>query len=244
MPRRLFGSDPFEHLIGELRLATIFKMGGELLGGETAPGTEEYLTYKQKRRVVLCAVTLSSFLRQFESGDEEEFEADMHREAAILQKAPIGVALIWTCGYIYEHKGLQALGGIDAVSSNARQAVHQAAANMRVATAAIKTYRAFRADVKGERDKEKEKEKGKEKEKEEAAGGAVGGSSGSSAGAGAVGADAGTAGSQAEGGASSNHSSGEGVRMRDSRSVCLPPLTCVRVIHTPRRGYGIGFRAL
>merc|ERR1719399_635293 len=52
----LFGSEPFEHLIGELRLATIFKMGGDLLGGggESQPGSEQYLAYKQKRREVLC----------------------------------------------------------------------------------------------------------------------------------------------------------------------------------------------
>ena len=78
----LFGSEPFEHLIGELRLATIFKIGGDLMGGgEMVAGSEEYLTYKQKRREVLCAVTLSSLLRQFECGDEVEFEQEMHTQA-------------------------------------------------------------------------------------------------------------------------------------------------------------------
>ena len=33
----------------------------------------------------------------------------MHGQAKALQAAPLGEALIWTCGYIYENKGLQAL---------------------------------------------------------------------------------------------------------------------------------------
>ena len=73
----LFGSEPFEPLIGELHLATRFALGGE--------ADEQYLAYKQKRREVLCALTLAGLLRQFEWGDEEEFESDMHREAAILR---------------------------------------------------------------------------------------------------------------------------------------------------------------
>ena len=58
----LFGSEPFEHLIGELRLATMFSSGGEV--------SEVYLAYKQKRREVLCALNLSGLLAQFVFGDE------------------------------------------------------------------------------------------------------------------------------------------------------------------------------
>ena len=75
----------------------------------------------------------------------------------MLINAPVGDALIWTCGYIYEHKGLQALGGIDAVGSGFQQTIHTAASQMRVAGAAIKTYRAYRKDIKGEKPKEKKK---------------------------------------------------------------------------------------
>jgi hypothetical protein len=152
----LFGSEPFEYLVGELRLATLFLHGGE--------ANEEFMAYKQKRRELLCAVTLTGLLSEFEYGDEAEFEAHMHDEAAVLQKAPVGVALIWTCGYIYEHKGLQALGGLDAVGSTIQQKVHDAAANLRVAGAAIKTYRAFVKDVKKEKKEEKEKDKDKKKD--------------------------------------------------------------------------------
>lgn len=77
----LFGSEPFEHLIGELRLATLFAHGGE--------ADEAFMAFKQKRREVLCAITLAGMLGQFEHGDEAEFEADMHEEAATLQKAPV-----------------------------------------------------------------------------------------------------------------------------------------------------------
>ena len=64
-----------------------------LHGGEVHEG---YMAYKQKRREVLCAMTLRGLLQMFTSGDEEEFEAEMHAHAQVLQKAPVGVALIWT----------------------------------------------------------------------------------------------------------------------------------------------------
>ena len=60
----------------------------------------------------------------------------------VLKDAPVGKALVWTCGYVYENKGVQYLGGAEAVASNARQAAHTAAAQMRVAGAAISTYKA------------------------------------------------------------------------------------------------------
>ena len=74
----LFGSEPFEHLIGELKLATLFALGGE--------ADEQLLAYKQKRRELLCALTLKGLLGQFECGDETEFETDMHAEAAALRE--------------------------------------------------------------------------------------------------------------------------------------------------------------
>jgi hypothetical protein len=131
---------------------------------------ESYLAYKQKRREVLCALTLAGLLRQFEHGDEGEFEADMHREAQALVQAPVGVALVWTCGYIYEHKGQQALGGLEAVGARASETVHSFANNYRIASAAIKTYRAFRKDISDDgKSKKKKAEKEKaEKEKEKA----------------------------------------------------------------------------
>ena len=56
---------------------------------------------------VTCAVTLRGLLGQFVAGDTAEFEAEMHEHAGRLRAAPFGEALIWTVGYIYEHKGLQ-----------------------------------------------------------------------------------------------------------------------------------------
>ena len=169
----LFGSEPFEHLIGELRLATRFALG------ETAD--DAFLAYKQKRREVMCAVTLCGLLGQFAHGDEAEFEADMHREAALLQKAPVGVALVWTCGYIYEHVGLQALGGLGAVGSKLGQKLHETWAWTGVASAAIKTYRAFRDDVNGDATKSKSKKK---PPKPEAASATKGGGDGTAGGGG------------------------------------------------------------
>ena len=163
----LFGSEPFEYLIGELRLATMFAAGGDGMGNEA------YMTYKQKRREVICALTLKGLLAQFCCGDEAEFEAEMHSHAKRLHEAPVGEALVWTCGYIYESKGLQAMGGIEAIGAGAKQTMHTAAAQMRVAGAAINTYRAYRKDIKESQKREEKKEekageKAKEKVKEKA----------------------------------------------------------------------------
>ena len=201
----LFGSEPFAHLIGELRLATLFSLGGEV--------SEAYLQHKQKRREVMCALTLAGLLSQFCGGDEAEFEQDMHAEAAILQAAPVGIALVWTCGYIYEQKGLQALGGLDGMSSKASQAIHGAAANMRVASAAIKTYQAFRKDVKGLEKGLSEKAKGGATSEKEAAASASGKGGGGAAAAGkgkGKGKGKGGAASSSKGGEAEGSSSGGG----------------------------------
>ena len=113
----LFGSAPFEYLVGELKAATMMS-----LGMEHGSLDSKFLNYKQKRREVVCALTLKGFLKQFECGDEREFEEDIHRNAQDLVKAPMGEALLWTVGYMYEQKGLQALGGVEGF-----QAPHRAA---------------------------------------------------------------------------------------------------------------------
>ena len=46
----------------------------------------------------------------FVTGDTAEFADEMAEHAARLRKAPFGEALLWTIGYVYEHKGLQVTG--------------------------------------------------------------------------------------------------------------------------------------
>ena len=86
---------------------------------------------------MLCAVTLSDLLRMWVLGDEAEFEQEMHAHAQVLQAAPFGHSLVWTCGYIYEQKALQALGGIESVSAALEQRGHTAVQQVRVAGSAI-----------------------------------------------------------------------------------------------------------
>ena len=85
---------------------------------------------------MLCAVTLRGLLQQFVAGDTAEFEAEMHDHAERLKQAPFGEALLWTVGYVYEHKGLQALGGIDAALNSLDTKAHGVAQTVRVAQAA------------------------------------------------------------------------------------------------------------
>ena len=63
-------------------------------------------------------------------------------QAQFLSKKPMGESLLWTCGSVYESKGLQGLGGIEGFSAGVKQVTHTAAAQMRVAGAAVRTYRA------------------------------------------------------------------------------------------------------
>lgn len=53
---------------------------------------------------------------------------------------------MWTCGYVYEHKGLQALGWVDALGVEFRQGGHAAASKLRVGRAALRTLFAYRAE--------------------------------------------------------------------------------------------------
>jgi len=155
----LFGSEAFEYLIGELKMATLFSHGGDpSSGGEVGEGelSPLYLAYKQKKREVLCAVTLRDLLRMWTMGDEAEFEEEMHSQAALLEQAPFGQSLVWTCGYIYEQKGLQALGGLESVKADLEQKGHTAAAQARVAGSAIRTFQAVRKETKKQELKEKE----------------------------------------------------------------------------------------
>ena len=84
-------------------------------------------------------MTLSDLLRMWVMGDEAEFEQEMHAHAQVLQAAPFGHSLVWTCGYIYEQKALQALGGIESVGAALEQRGHTAVQQVRVAGSAIDT---------------------------------------------------------------------------------------------------------
>ena len=62
----LFGSDQFEHLIGELWIATMARSGGEVLRVAEMKAI-------QAERVERLAVLLNALLRRYVEGDEEGF---------------------------------------------------------------------------------------------------------------------------------------------------------------------------
>ena len=68
----------------------------------------------------------------------------MHDQAKVLAKSPMGEALLWTCGYVYELKGLQALGGVEGFQASMRQSAHTKAAQFRVIGAGVRTLQAAR----------------------------------------------------------------------------------------------------
>lgn len=59
----------------------------------------------------------------------------------MLQASPMGPALLWTCGYVYEQKGLQDLGGVEGFASAWKQSAHDASATLKIAGSAYNTWK-------------------------------------------------------------------------------------------------------
>lgn len=99
----LFGSEKFEHLVGELSIATM------AAGGDVA---KEELEDIQEERVERLVVMLKTMLKRFEQGDEEGFRVAHRAEAAELAGASFGIELLKAIGKAYKIQGKRAEGGL------------------------------------------------------------------------------------------------------------------------------------
>ena len=98
----LFGSDRFEHLVGELALATAARLGPEL--------DSETMTRMQASRVLMLSQLLAALLRRYVEGDEEGFISSMKVEASELVNASFGGKMMGIVGRIYESQAKMRLG--------------------------------------------------------------------------------------------------------------------------------------
>jgi len=96
----VFGSEDFEHIIGELQLATKVKFATEK---DKKPS--ELLRFRQRKRELQLAVLLAAKLDVYAvDRDEQLFTSKCVQEAAGLCESPLGAALLGLIAFIYKEK--------------------------------------------------------------------------------------------------------------------------------------------
>lgn len=100
----LFGSDRFEHLVGELMLATAARAGLDF--------DQDALKTTQRQREERLHVLLVALLCRWVEGDEEGFMQSMMTEAQELAKASFGETMLHTIGRVYEAQAKIYMGGL------------------------------------------------------------------------------------------------------------------------------------
>ncbi|GLC44692.1 hypothetical protein PLESTB_000973900 [Pleodorina starrii] len=130
----LFGSDQFEHLVGELFIAMAARSGGEV-------GSTE-MTREQGVRVQKLCVNLKAILKRYEEG-EEAFAAAMREDAARLVKASFGETMLHTIGKVYDMQAdIHAGGFFFGMAAKFRAQGENMRSQFQAASAAIKVYQA------------------------------------------------------------------------------------------------------
>jgi curved DNA-binding protein CbpA len=100
----LFGSDRFDHLIGELMLAAAARAGPDL--------TPEKMKRMQAAREHQLATLLDALLKRYVEGDESGFKQSMAAEAQELVVLSYGEQMLKAIGKAYETQALIELGGM------------------------------------------------------------------------------------------------------------------------------------
>ncbi|KAK9917625.1 hypothetical protein WJX75_006600 [Coccomyxa subellipsoidea] len=98
----LFGSDRFDHLVGELMIAVAARSNGEFLQGQ--------MKKLQAARVERLVVMLNALLRRYVEGDEQGFREAMVAEADSLARTPFGPTMLRAIGRTYRSQAEIALG--------------------------------------------------------------------------------------------------------------------------------------
>lgn len=152
----IFGSEKFEPLIGELRIARMMQPEEETAGPKKF---ESRLNdFHQKKRVVQCAVNLAAKLERYLDGDVEGFRAAAQEEATELSQTTFGAALLGVIGRGYVEFANAEKGGItDSLSANMSSTARKISASAKIASSGIqlawgarKTQEAHAALTRGE----------------------------------------------------------------------------------------------
>ncbi|KAG2430677.1 hypothetical protein HYH02_013674 [Chlamydomonas schloesseri] len=131
----LFGSDQFEHLVGELFIACAARSGGQVASADMAR--------EQGIRVSKLCVNLKTILKRYVEGDEEGFVISMRAEADRLVKASFGETMLHTVGKVYDmHADIATGGFFGGMAAKWRSQHENMKSQYQAASAAIKVYAA------------------------------------------------------------------------------------------------------
>ncbi|GFH21638.1 J domain-containing protein [Haematococcus lacustris] len=132
---RLFGSDLFEHLVGELIIATAARAGSDI--------TRSQLTAMQAVRVEKLAVNLKAMLARYTAGDQEGFKFSTVEEAKKLAGASFGETMLHTLGHVYEQQAdIHLSGFFGGIAAKMKASTDSMKSQINAASAAIKVYQA------------------------------------------------------------------------------------------------------
>lgn len=131
----LFGSDRFEHLLGELSLAQMARSGEPLTSGK-----QEQMQLLREERL---AANLKALLRRWVEGDQTGFRESMAQEGAELAKASFGTTILLAIGKAYESQANIYLGGfIQGGLASIRQEGQSIKAKVRLGMMGLKMFQA------------------------------------------------------------------------------------------------------
>ena len=123
----IFGSDKFEHVIGELQVLSTIQTLVQQEGRFNNPKIE---AFRQRKREVQCAVNLASKLDEFVEGYEDPFRQSVINEAKELASNRFGATLLTFIGKVYIEKAtsrLSSLGSFTAGMSSFGRAISDVA---------------------------------------------------------------------------------------------------------------------
>eukprot|EP01035_Chromulina_nebulosa_P019121 gene19121-24957_t len=136
----IFGSEKFEPLIGELKIANSLQ---HLQDRATDQSEQPALTkFHQRKREVQCAVNLANKLKLYEDNqsDEQTFIILLQEELSELSSSPFGCTLLYTIGTSYLEYAKQELSTLEGISVGFEQTYRGIGTRFNIASAGINMY--------------------------------------------------------------------------------------------------------
>ncbi|KAL3131275.1 hypothetical protein ABBQ38_000570 [Trebouxia sp. C0009 RCD-2024] len=131
----LFGSESFDHLLGELSLARMTRSGEQATAGQQDK--------MQMIREEKLAANLKALLRRWVEGDQTGFRESMEEEGRNLAKASFGPTILLAIGKAYEGQAAIYLGGFFQGSLvSLRQEGHSIKSKVHLAQMGLKVFQA------------------------------------------------------------------------------------------------------
>ncbi|KAG5182462.1 hypothetical protein JKP88DRAFT_348900 [Tribonema minus] len=130
----VFGSEKFEALVGEMKMAAAMRGKEEAAEAGTPQLARAAEVLKQWKREVQLAKNLAVLLAPYVAKeiDDAAFEAQMDEAAKELAGTPFGCTLLATIGYVYIAQAKGELGGVGAIVGALKASGHNMGTRYRV----------------------------------------------------------------------------------------------------------------